>query len=984
MGLSAKSHAEKEVELERKEGPTHHQYGPETVGAVCFLKYCGERFKKKLHPPAHRQQDIIEAPLTASQVIFQPNKNDNGLTFMPAPSPDMNFLEKIKKISLKTDHAQAKLKEIMLAQILRLSGYEPDSNEAFALRGTLEASKFFDKGIVMKIGSFFLELFKIDKKHAIENKKKGNGRKDTIIESAGVYPIIRTVQAPEGFIKDRSDPFEAGATLAIDSLFAGALQYAKDLSYQGGYHPNADRDPSLNPQTIQTSANNFFTHVRQHGFASLFVEKRDSAKIFDKRIQSSQKAQKILDASSRCLADPDTDLIPDEQSVGEVRFHADSPILTPDRKGLEKISVRVFSLDHKHYRNANMAEIGERSPHSLTEYLSPIIMGKHDRWKPIEEMADDPIRPVFALSITKNGDTPRGLIDNAGLNGESLVHYDFRVNDDGTVVCITHHGHVRQDGGNAAVYSNLQEAVLPPVIPDSSPTVMELAPLYRVTENPQNAKELLTLLGLSDMAVGEGYDKAGLDEKIKTINEWYNEAFSKQIFDTVTLELQDNVSVDTFITSLATEHPQVDRRQNLYLHKLQITSIEIPPAANELELLLDNLHTIKDTNFLIQEHFAQLKKEKNDLFAQIPVSLKPDQATNPDQLLKILSDNYPVLKDRIKLHGQKKNPIPDPRPGLETLVDELVTFKKHPDFKTALSNINSTASLVRNLLSPNISEVHLFDMVLSAKGGVVNCTLPLFDYLRLETSIVKRSPFHTLIPAYQKLTTSEQKQQFIEVNKVGLASLFADLEVNLLDQTLSRLGLPTAGFLLERAGGAADLIKKLAEFATPGVVPVSRNAYVQTSFVAGLGKFISALQSDMPEENLAVSCTDDGKGNGYLCYRANLAKPESSDLYLNMLDINNAINKYNNKSLNLGGLAPEIATFTARHLSISAEEQKKGVTLNQKLDAISKIGLTEKQRKALKEILTIALQQDLHHTIGRTQSLAEMLELYSKQAMPTI
>ncbi len=984
MGLTPGKNEAVELDL-TKEGPNHRSYDQKAISAISYLKSLGERLASNLSTPSHRNKEILRAPIDASQVLLQATQEGN-VTYAVLPPEEEGYLKKIKNHSFSKDQAQTNLKEVMFSQILRLCGYTPGDIDAVALRATLTASKFFDKGIPMKIGSFFLELFKIDKKHALKNKTEKTGRKDTICEAAGVYPIIRKVQAPDYFVPGKTDPLEIGAAHALRSLFTGTLQYAKDMAWQGGHHPDSDRDPNLKPKAIQRGAQNLFSHIRQHGFASLIRENSTSAKNFDEALKKSEVAQKCLETPSRCLVDPNVTIIPDEKKLGGVRFHAESPILTTDLEGLKKVTVRVFHQNHKFYLNTNMAEIGAMSAFGLSNYLNPILDGPHQKWKPIENMVDDTTRPVFALSITKNGETPtpRELIDNAGLNGDTLLHYDFRVNSNGTVDCITHHGHTRQDGSSAAVYSELQGAVLPSPIPDTSPSVIELATLYPIQETPQNGKELLNSLGLSDIAVGEGYNQKKLKDKLKTINEWYNGALSEQIFNTVSLELQDNANIDTFIASLVNEHPQVARRQNLYSHQENRQTIVIPPPGDELELLLDNLREMKETNKALQDQFKIFKQEQASLFTQIPTTFKAQDCTNPDELLKILGDNYPTLKERIKLHSQKKISIPDAQADLESLVDKLILLKKDSKFKATQASIGSIASLVRNLLSPNISEVHLFDMTLAARGGTVNCTLPLFDYLRLETSIVKRSLYlNPLLAEYKYLQNSDQKTGFIRRNYVGLTSLFADLEVNLLDQTLSRLGLPTAGFFLAQAGGAADQVAALGEKATPAAADISRHAYAQTSFVAGLGKFISALQRDMPMQDLAVSGTDDGNDHGYLYYRANLAKPESDSRFLNMLDINYAIREYTDRMMHGGlGLSAD-SLMLAGQLSISEDDRKKGINLSQKLDQISKMKLSDIHKKIIKDIITLALQQDLHKTITDTEMLSEMMSLYANQQLAT-
>lgn len=134
----------------------------------------------------------------------------------------------------------------------------------------------------------------------------------------------------------------------------------------------------------------------------------------------------------------------------------------------------------------------------------------------------------------------------------------------------------------------------------------------------------------------------------------------------------------------------------------------------------------------------------------------------------------------------------------------------------------------------------------------------------------------------------------------------------------------------------------------------------------------------MPEENLAVSGTDDGNGHGYLCYRANLAKPESGDLFLNMLDINQAIGAYQRQKMSIGALHQESLALITR-LTITEQERAEGTTLSNKLNNVSKQELNDRQRKTLKDVLTLALQHDLHQTIKKTQALAEMLALYSEQ-----
>jgi|GEM_PF-2629704 len=970
MGLTPGLPPETESLSNPEKRHTHRQYKSETIFAVSALKYLGELFKAKFNPPQHRR--LVNEPIDATKVLLPPSKRKGGLTYFNTPM-DQNFFNRAKALLTQSDQDRNRVRELLIAQILRLSGYEKESNEEKLLIATLESSKIFGKGIPMKIGSFFLKLFGIDKKHALKNKVEIPGRRDTIGESAGVYPIMKRRQAPEGFVEGKSDPLEVGAEHALNSLFTGTLQYLKDLSHQGGYHPDADRDPNLNPQAIQEGAGALFSNLLERGLLRHFAANKPFIEKFDQKLKGSKEAQKCLKAPSRCLVDPNVSIIADEKSPGEVRFHAESPIFAAKTGELTKIPVCVFNLDHTQYMMLDIGVIGNLNPKLIADLIKAEKSEYQTGWTNISELGNDPTRPVFALSITRNGKTPKGLIDNAGLNGESLIHYDFRVNDDRTVDCITHHGHTRQDGGSAAVYSELQDTVLPKVVPDSSPTVMELATLYPVAEHPANVHELLNKLGLSDIAVGEGYNQKVLKEHLKEINAWYNEAFSQQVYDTINLALQDNASIDAFIQALAAEHEQVGRRNNLYGHKAKNQKVEIPEAQDELEQLLDNLYMIKAGNTAMQERFTAFK-EDNAVFKSIQQSLGLDQATNPDQVLKILGDNFPNLKERIQLHSKKGAEIPKPRENSnEQLIDDLIKLKKEPQFTQSLASIGSTASLIRNLISPNISEVHLFDMVLAARGGVVNCTLPLFDYLRLETAIAKRSLYlNPLLVAYQKLENTVQKQEFITTNRVGLATLFADLEVNLLDQTLSRLGLPTAGFFLERAGGATDQVALLGKNATPAAADISRLAYVQTSFLPGLVKFISALQADMPEQNVAVSGTDDGKGNGYLFYRANLAKPESRDLFLNMLDINAAVGEYERRKMAHGLLSNETNALRTRLRSSNN-------TLSKTLDEISKQSeeLTSKQSQALKEILTIALQNDLHQTITKTQMLAEMLSIYA-------
>jgi hypothetical protein len=884
---------------ERREGSNHRQYDEKTILAVSALKYLGDLFRAKFNPPSHRK--LVDEPFIASKILLQRSEQNGDLTFMPAPS-NKGLLIKIKNLT-QPDQNQVDYQRLVTAQLLRLAGYdEKKIVDNLAVMGTFEISKLLGKGVKMKIGSFFLELFKIDKKHALENKNKENDRRDTIGESAGVYPIRRKVTAPKEFVVGKSDPLEVGATHALRSLFTGALQYTKDLAWQGGNHPDADRDPGLNPKAIQTGANKLFTSLREKGFKHHLVIKTQFIEQFDQDLKASSEAKKCLDAPSLCLVDPNVEIIKDDQKAGEVRFHADSPALSEGVGALNKITICVFNAEHSKYRMVGLGHLGNLRPDQIVDLIKAEKEDYKSGWTNISDLSSDPIRPVFALSITENGKTPRGLIDNAGLNGETLVHYDFRVNKDGTVDCITHHGHTRQDGGNAAVYNKLQGTVLPEVVPEDRPMVMELATLYPVVEKPTNAHELLNKLGLSDIALGEGYNQQELKDHLKEINTWYNEAFSQQIFDIVSSELQDSQNIDTFIASLAAEHPQVMERQNLYSHKVNDGKIDIPPAVDELELLLDHLHTIK----------------------------------------------------------------------------------QNPQSEISKKIIKQTSSLIRNLLSPNISEVHLFDAVLAARGGVVNCTLPLFDYLRLETSMVKNRPYlNTILLAYQKITKVEEKKKFIARYPRIVGSLFADLEANLLDQTLARLGLPPTGYLLEKAGGAADQVELVSDLALPGISDISSKVYVQTSFLPGLVKFISALQADMKEENLAVSGTDDGKGNGYLFYRANLAKPESKDLFLNMLDFNGAIETYLASLVN-----PQVGRTGTVNTTIASDQiafisRLKNTTSGNNtvkiLNELANQELSDVQLTVIKGIMTCALQKDLHQTITKTQALAEMLALYAQQ-----
>lgn len=362
------------------------------------------------------------------------------------------------------------------------------------------------------------------------------------------------------------------------------------------------------------------------------------------------------------------------------------------------------------------------------------------------------------------------------------------------------------------------------------------------------------------------------------------------------------------------------------------------------------------------------------------------------QLIQMFSDDYPELRSRIENQRHVLTPLPAPTNEIEVMADLLVNIEKGDPNTEQI--ITKSANLLRDLFAPRLSPIHLIDYVLATRGGVVNCTLPLATHSRLDTAMVKgNKEAMTTIDQFAQLNTIEAKRAFLALpdNQAMVAQIMTDLMISLDDQTKTRLGVGTAGVFLKKAGGAAEQVAYLASIFTPEIVYFSRNTYAQTSALPGLGKFVTAGSATMPEQNLSIGITDDGKGTGMITFLINLAKPESQDFYLNMLKPIQAFAHFISQAQKNGPLSSGFvmnvrvstkALAVIPLLTITASDEQGGITLANKLETLSHTDLSEDQKQGIRELMVQAIQFDIKQTVGRTYTLTEMLKLYTELKTP--
>lgn len=877
-------------------------------------------------------------------------------------SPDqISPLSHLQLKSSENARTEAKLNQIMYKHIASLAGYTQDAIKRTLATATLNLSNLLGFGIDMKYGSFFKQLFLLEARLAAEKPEKHG--KDTITGAAGVYELFSKIPTPES--KDQESLINAPYEHAILSLMAGATQYVQDMSTHGGYYYGAEKDPQNNPVDIQNGAHQLAQVINApDGWQSLFPNNLLATK-FDE-VKKSKEFQQLLNGASRCANTPNLEIVKNGKTDREnpFRFTAKETILTPDKNGLTQILVRVFNKAHTHYMDTTITDPRILVTNSLRNLVNTTPAQLAQGWKAIEQLEQDQTRPVFAISITDKASTPQGLLDNFGCLGKSLVHLDFRVGQGEDTDLITHYSHVRLDGAHAVDYKKMIDRATHAIPTDNQPFVMERTPLYKV-DKMENHHDLLTSLGFSNIVVGERFNTAELTSALEPINQAVDGGLSDKIVDYIKLNLHDNQQIEQIFQKLETDYPEISTR----VKGLNQATKTVPLPANEIEAITDALFLIQRDNVKISQQLDILKSHKSGTFSTFPRAIR--QSTNIEEIIQYLA----------------KKSVRDE--SLTSVLNELKKIKSSDEYKITQTTINKTANLLRDLFSPRISPVHLFDYVMATRGGVVNCTLPLAAHERLNTAMVKgNEKAAQFISTFQALKTPTEKQRFVKAkeNQGMLTQIMTDLGISLDDQTKSRLNLGTAGFFLKKAGGAADKIAALAQVFTPQIVRFSRYTYAQTSFLPGLGTFISALSADMPEQAVSVGLTDNGKGAGFITFLVNLAKPESKDLYLNMLRPIQAFEHFiDTQSPTSSGHAKtrikvgRTALAAIRHLKITDEEKSNGITLIQKLKTLSQQDLSEDTREGIKELMVQAIQYDVEMTIEKTTALAEMLSLYTQQ-----
>ncbi len=192
----------------------------------------------------------------------------------------------------------------------------------------------------------------------------------------------------------------------------------------------------------------------------------------------------------------------------------------------------------------------------------------------------------------------------------------------------------------------------------------------------------------------------------------------------------------------------------------------------------------------------------------------------------------------------------------EDIKQLIATLSANPN--PSESELSKFRDRVRNLLCPKISFIHLFGAILAREGGVVNCVAPMLESQRLQLAIVQ----------------GILKPELEDSNQLR-SEAFSTLSLNLLEQSLSKLGLSTLGYLTSQTGEYKDPIAAGGDFVTPELVKITNDLFAQTSDIgaSSLDMFISALSSFNNSLSLSIGHTYDKKtGVGHLTARANLTK----------------------------------------------------------------------------------------------------------------
>ncbi|MBP9670130.1 hypothetical protein KBD75_01890 [Candidatus Woesebacteria bacterium] len=336
-------------------------------------------------------------------------------------------------------------------------------------------------------------------------------------------------------------------------------------------------------------------------------------------------------------------------------------------------------------------------------------------------------------------------------------------------------------------------------------------------------------------------------------------------------------------------------------------------------------------------------------------------------ILEGLLSEYPQYRNKYHSSMQIPEIIPDPNNEIETIIYQ---------FRLAIDNPQilldqKIDEKIRNLFSPKISPIHLFDLSLRRLGGVLNCVGGLSPHQRLQLATVGQSE-DAISAAEKYLENAEYQLTESEYNNI-----VTTLSDNLLEQSLAFMGCGTPSFLAmatqefkEPVGGAAELIGQTE------LVEMTNKTLIQSS-TTGKGNllwFITAGSRFNRSQSIAVGdcIRKDGK-TGALTMRSDL----SNGYLLKAINVNTAVEIP----------TPEEFKYinTTKYIRFAIETLVKNNPDSSLLEFISKKILPMRKMylenetnliifdEIVKQYLTNIMDAELDHTIKISFAIAQLL-----------
>lgn len=369
----------------------------------------------------------------------------------------------------------------------------------------------------------------------------------------------------------------------------------------------------------------------------------------------------------------------------------------------------------------------------------------------------------------------------------------------------------------------------------------------------------------------------------------------------------------------------------------------------------------------IEDNLNIINKKHNATDSDTVTKIINEVIANPENIQLIinqLTKAYPELNSWY--HTPNRS---NPSSELESTLELLDQYRKSP----SLVKDSTIATSLRNLLIPKISYVHLLDLIASSKAQTINCVAPIFEQQRLQFALVQGLTDDQLKEVEYYTSLNPDNQVNYQLSESTYNAIFSILELNLLEQSLSRLGLSPIGFLYQQVGTGRDAATMGANITAPELTKLVNNIVIETSATlpSDADWFVSAGSNFSNVLSMSLGLTTQPKTSlGKITLRTNLTRSSA----LNLLPINREFSKLMEEAESNGN---NHLTFTLKRIEELALHSNK-YSNTEIIETIYDLAMNAPMMKerlypCIKELLVKTTQtwlQDLHNN---TSSLATLL-----------